>query len=75
MVRGWNVYNKLRFGKKNKRYHKAGATTKELEKYFRLDENSCFHLQSANDISIDFIEDHKILISEGNQETKVSYQK
>ena len=61
-VRGWNFYNKVRYGKKRRRKFVRGVSDKRLEDYFKLPQGSAHQLQGMNEVNVDFLEGHKILI-------------
>lgn len=63
IVRGWNLYNKMRYGKKCRRRFVRGVSNKKLEKHFKLPENSAARLQRMNAIDVDFLEDHELRIT------------
>jgi biofilm PGA synthesis protein PgaD len=63
LVRGWNFYNKVRFGRKQRRKFVRGVSEKRLEKFFKLPEGSAGQLTDTKEIDIDFLENHQIQIN------------
>ena len=63
IVRGWNVYNKLVYGKKNRRRKMPPTTDMNLEDFFKLPASSVSQIRKMNEVIIDFEEDHKIRIA------------
>ena len=59
MIRGWNMYNKVRYGKKKRRSTAKGVSEEKLESFFKLPRNSAKKLQSMDEITVDFLEDHQ----------------
>jgi len=67
IVRGWNMYNKARYGKKMRRTHAQGVSGEMLEEYFLLPKNSAVRLQEMKEINIDFLDDCQLRIQESNK--------
>jgi poly-beta-1,6-N-acetyl-D-glucosamine biosynthesis protein PgaD len=67
VVRGWNVYNKVRYGKKNRRKATKETTPEEMDKFFQFSENSCQLFQKARRISIDFTKGGQIEVRDPGQ--------
>jgi poly-beta-1,6-N-acetyl-D-glucosamine biosynthesis protein PgaD len=65
VVRGWNVYNKMVYGKKNRRRTMPPTTDKNLEDFFKLQPSTVSTLQQMKEVSIDFGDNYKIGISGG----------
>ena len=64
LVRGWNVYNKVQYGTRNRRKDFRETDAGELDKFFRFPENSCLHFQKAKRINIDFFEGGRIEVQD-----------
>jgi len=64
MIRGWNMYNKARYGKKKRRSTAKGVSEEKLEKWFKLPPNSARKLQNMREITVDFSEDHQFHIED-----------
>ena len=63
VVRGWNVYNFRRFGKRNHRTDVRNVTEAELGRFFSLPAGSVEKIQSWNEVSVFFHKDHMISLS------------
>jgi len=59
LMRGWNMYNKMRFGKKDRRKFAPKVSEENLEDYFKLPQNSAQKLWNMGEITVDFLEDHQ----------------
>jgi len=64
ILRGWNVYNLRKFNKKSRRQNSAVVTGLELEQYFKMPPGGMKDLQGWKDISIDFMSDHFLKITD-----------
>lgn len=60
LVRGWNVYNKIRYGKKTRRKFDGGVTHKSLEEYFELPDDAAIEIHKMSEIDVDFLDNHQI---------------
>ena len=54
LVRGWNVYNKVYFGKRNRRKDFKETNPEELDRFFHFSDESSLHFQKAKRVNIDF---------------------
>jgi len=72
MTRGWILYNKLHYGKKNKRQKMQPTSGEELEECFSLPEKSISQFHTFHTLTVDFKPDNKFIISEGDKESKDS---
>lgn len=63
LIRGWNIYNKMRYGKKSRRKFVRGVSDAKLEEYFKLPQGNARQLQGTKEIDVDFREDHQIHIA------------
>jgi len=59
LIRGWNMYNKARYGKKKRRSTAKGVSEERLENSFKLPHNSVKKLQDMREITVDFLEDNQ----------------
>jgi len=64
MIRGWNMYNKVRYGKKKRRSTTKGVTEEKLENCFKLPHNSAKKLRGMTEINVDFLEDHQFHVTD-----------
>jgi len=64
LIRGWNMYNKARYGKKKRRSATKGVTEERLENCFKLPRNSVNKLWDMKEINVDFLEDHQFHVEE-----------
>jgi len=64
LIRGWNMYNKVRYGKKKRRSTAKGVTEEKLESFFKLPPNSAKKLQGMDEITVDFLEDHQFHVKD-----------
>ena len=64
LVRGWNMYNKARYGKKKRRSTAKGVSQETLESFFKLPRNSAQKLQNMEEITVDFLEDHQFHVED-----------
>ena len=64
IVRGWNLYNKARYGKKTRRKFVRGISDKRLEDYFKLPQGSASRLQGMKEIKVEFLQDHQLHLDE-----------
>ena len=62
LVRGWNVYNKVQYGKMNRRREFREIMPGELDKFFRFPEGSCRGFQETRNISVEFSEKNRIKV-------------
>ncbi|MBN1870747.1 MAG: poly-beta-1,6-N-acetyl-D-glucosamine biosynthesis protein PgaD [Candidatus Omnitrophica bacterium] len=62
LVRGWNLYNKVRYGKKTRRKFVRGVSDERLEKCFKLPQGSAHQLQGMKRFDVDFFDGHQIRI-------------
>lgn len=69
-VRGWNFYNKVRYGKKKRRKFAPPVSEKRLEEHFKLPQGSAGQLQGMNVINVEFLEDHQLRINEPGKSPK-----
>ncbi|MBD3325863.1 poly-beta-1,6-N-acetyl-D-glucosamine biosynthesis protein PgaD [candidate division KSB3 bacterium] len=65
-LRGWNLYNQMRFKGKNRRRSSPEVKEGELDQYFRMNEGSTKKIQTWKDIKIDFLQEGGIKISNEN---------
>ncbi len=63
-IRGWALYNLLRYGKRNRRVFSRPTSQEEMEEAFHLPLGSLSTIQNWQDISIDFSQDNHILIKD-----------
>ncbi len=66
LIRGWNMYNKVRYGKKKRRSMAKGVSAEKLESCFKLPRNSAKKLQGMSEITVDFLEDHQFHVQDKN---------
>jgi len=66
-VRGWNIYNKIVYGKKNRRVSMPPVTPQDLESFFKIGQGTVARLQSSGQIKVDFKPDNKLIINAGNE--------
>jgi len=59
MIRGWNMYNKMRYGKKKRRTTSKGVSQEKLEQCFELPPHSAQKLWEMQEITVDFLEDNQ----------------
>ena len=71
VIRGWNVYNKSKYGKRNRRKNSDAVTEKELEVFFHMPEASASSIQSSQAMDVDFQEDHKLSISTEEKQSNI----
>jgi len=64
VIRGWNMYNKVRYGKKKRRSNIKGVSEEKLENCFELPRSSVKKLKNMRDITVDFLEDHQFHITD-----------
>jgi len=57
LIRGWNMYNKVRYGKKKRRSAAKGVSEERLENCFKLPHKSAQKLRGMKEITVDFLED------------------
>ncbi len=62
IIRSWNVYNKTKFGGKNRRVISRIVLSRDMEKFFDLPKGSAPDLWEAKDISVSFGEYHHFSI-------------
>lgn len=62
LIRGWNMYNKARYGKKKRRSVVKGVSEERLEGCFKLPPGSVQKLRKMEEITVDFLEDHQFHI-------------
>jgi len=67
LVRGWNMYNKTRFGKKKRRAHAQSFSGEMVEEYFQLPKHSAMQLQEMKEINIEFLKNCQLRIQESNK--------
>jgi len=67
LIRGWNFYNKVRYGKKRRRKSVRGVSDERLEKYFKLPQGSAGRLQGMKEIDVDFLENNQIRIDDSRK--------
>jgi biofilm PGA synthesis protein PgaD len=53
-VRGWNVYNRIRFRGREHRQHATAVRPEELDKHFLMPEGSAASIQTWDEIRVDF---------------------
>jgi len=64
LIRGWNFYNKVRYGKKTRRKAVRGVSDRRLEEYFKLPLGGAQKLQNMSEIKINFNKDHQLTIND-----------
>jgi len=64
LIRGWNMYNKVRYGKKKRRSMAKGVTEEKLESCFKLPNKSAQKLRDMKEITVDFLEDHQFHVED-----------
>ena len=67
LIRGWNMYNKMRYGKKKRRIFVQGASEEKLEKCFKLIKKSAAKIQGMKEIDIDFLEGNQLRIQDSKK--------
>lgn len=72
LVRGWNMYNKVRYGKQRRRASAKHVTDEKLESCFALPGKSAKKLQNMTNLTIDFLEDHHIRIKDKDSDTQIN---
>jgi len=61
---GWNMYNKMRYGKKKRRSNAQDVSEEKLESCFKLPHNSAQKLWNMREITVDFLEDHQFHVTD-----------
>ncbi len=64
LIRGWNFYNKVRYGKKTRRKSAPPVSTGQIEQYFKLPQGRAQQLQDMNEIKVVFESDHQLIIKD-----------
>jgi len=64
LIRGWNMYNKARYGKKKRRSTAKGVSEEKLESCFKLPRNGAKKLQDMREITVDFLEDYQFHVTD-----------
>jgi len=64
LIRGWNMYNKVRYGKKKRRSTTRGVSEERLESCFKLPSDSVKKLRKMDEITVDFLEDHQFHVED-----------
>ena len=62
-VRGWNVYNFSKYGKKNRRIMVRPVSAKEMEEFLKMPTAALEHIQNWNTIKVDFMAHHHLKFS------------
>jgi poly-beta-1,6-N-acetyl-D-glucosamine biosynthesis protein PgaD len=70
LIRGWNMYNKARYGKKKRRASMKGVSGEKIEECFDLPANSVDALRNMDEIDVDFLEDHQIRIKDSKNTSR-----
>ncbi|MCR4336657.1 MAG: poly-beta-1,6-N-acetyl-D-glucosamine biosynthesis protein PgaD [Candidatus Omnitrophica bacterium] len=60
VVRLWGVYNKVKFGGRERRKFTPPAVSEDIEKHFQLPAQAMQEIISWKDMSVDFLENHAI---------------
>ncbi len=61
IVRGWNLYNFIRFNKHERRKDILYVSDKELEDFFKLSSGSVRDIHGWDEITVSFQADHKVV--------------
>ena len=72
LIRGWNMYNKIRYGKKRRRATVKGVSNEKIESCFKLPKSSAKKLQGMNHITVDFLEDHHFKVQDKKSDTQIN---
>jgi len=64
LICGWNMYNKVRYGKKKRRSTVKCVSEEELESCFKLPRNSAKKLQGMNEITVDILGNHQFHVED-----------
>jgi len=66
LIRGWNMYNKIRYGRKKRRSTAIGVSPEKVESCFKLPHNSSQKLRNMKEINVDFLEDYRFHVTDAD---------
>jgi poly-beta-1,6-N-acetyl-D-glucosamine biosynthesis protein PgaD len=72
-VRGWGVYNKMKFGKRQRRTTAVSVKPDELDKYYALPPGSMGFILESKVVRVDFLSDQRCCVRCGDAGREQSF--
>ena len=57
VIKGWNLYNRVRFVNKDRRQEVKAVTERDVEEFFKMSPENFHKLQSWSTLEVDFLKD------------------